>query len=328
MLYIGFDISKATFHASGIITPQNVSFRGIEFENNTEGFVRFLHYIDFQSDVVICMEATGVYCERLCYHLHHSGYIPHVEPPQFIKRAFRLKRRTDRVDSLMIAEYAFRFHDQLHPWTPQDKLIEQIRTILNNREIFQKESTAHKNMMKAIAQKEMTDLQHTHQDAIDFFRKQTKLLDEKLKLLIEWQDKDVQGGFEILLSIPGVGLQWAANFFIVTKGFSELNFRHLCAYLGLVPYEHQSGTSVYFKPKTDRSGSDQFRKLLYLSAISVCRSGQFQYKYFQGKKAEGKNGKLILNNVQCKLIKIACACLREKKPFHKEHRSINPRMKK
>lgn len=34
--------------------------------------------------------------------------------------------------------------------------------------------------------------------------------------------------------------------------------------------------------------------------------------------------KVILNNIQNKLLKIACACVREKKPYHEGHRSVNP----
>lgn len=323
MLYIGIDISKNTFHASGMFTPQNFSFIGKEFNNDIPGCKDFC--VMFMAlHPIVCMEATGVYGEKLCYFLYRSGYTIYVEPPQYVRRAFRLKRKTDRVDSVMIAEYAYRFRDQLHLWQPQDKLIEQIRTLLNNRDIFQKEKTAHKNMLRALEKKEFQDLDHYHQETIDYFSKTTKSLDEKLKFLIKNANPEIQTGFEILLSIPGVGWQWAANFFVISKGFSQLNYRHLCAYLGLVPYEYQSGLSVYKHPKTDRSGSDIFRKLLYLSAISVCRQGQFQRKYFQQKKAEGKNGKLILNNIQNKLLKIACACVRDQKPYHEGHRSLNP----
>ena len=324
MLCIGIDISKNTFHASGIYDPQTPFFEGIQFDNTSDGFVEFLHFIDFRPDVIMCMESTGVYGEKLWHHLHYSGYAIHVEPPQYVRRAFRLKRKNDNVDSRMIAEYAYRYADQLHPWKPQNRLIEQIRTLLNNRELFQKEQTAHKNMLKAIQAKEEQKLTHYHQKTIEFLKNATKELDEELKKLIEEQDNSVSIGFECVLSVPGVGWQWAANFYIATGGFQHLNYRQIAAYLGLVPYEYDSGTSVHRKPKTDRRGSDQFRRLLYLSAISIIRrEGKFK-QYYQTKKAEGKNGKVILNNIQNKLLKIACACVREKKPYHEGHRSINP----
>lgn len=324
MLYIGIDISKNTFHVSGIYDPQTPLFGGMQFNNTSDGFVEFLHFVDFRLDVVMCMESTGVYGEKLCHHLYNSGYAIHIEPPQYVRRAFRLKTKSDKVDSRMIAEYAYRFADQLHPWTPQDHLIEQIRTLLNNRELFQKERTAHKNMLKAIEAKESQELTHYHQEAIEFFQRTTKELDGTLRKLIQFQHNDVITGFECVLSVPGVGWQWAANFYIATGGFQHLNYRQIAAYLGLVPYEYDSGTSVHRKPKTDKRGSDQFRRLLYLSAISIIRcEGKFK-QYYQAKKAEGKNGKVILNNLQNKLLKIACACVREKRPYHEGHRSVNP----
>lgn len=323
MLYIGIDISKKTFHASGIYNPQTPIFEGIQFNNTSDGFVEFLHFIDFCSDVVLCMESTGVYGEKLCHHLYYSGFAIHVEPPQYVRRAFRLKRKSDRVDSRMIAEYAFRFRDQLHAWTPQHETLEQLRTLLNNREVFQRSKTAHKNMLKALKEKEIQGFDHYHQEAIDYIQKTTKDIDDKLKAIVKTTNIDVQTSFDMLLSIPGVGWQWAAWFFITSNGFHQLNYRKLAAYLGLVPYEYESGSSVYKNPKTDKSGPDHFRKLLYLSAISVCRVGKFQ-KYFQQKKSEGKNGKLVLNNIQNKLLKIACACVRDKKPYYEGHRSVNP----
>ena len=328
MIYIGIDISKDLNVISGIHTPEKPDFSGAKFSNDHIGFVEFLNFLQgqnyFPNDVTLCLESTGVYGERFCQFFYQAGYAVHVEPPQHVRRAFRLKRKTDKVDSRMIAEYAFRFRDQLHLWTPKDEIIEQIRTLLNNREMFQKERTAHKNMLNALKQKNIITLEHSHVYAIDFLHDQIQAIDTKLQHYIrQAEDTDTQIGFEMLLTIPGVGWQWAACFFVVSNGFHQLNYRKLAAYLGLVPYEYESGSSVYRNPKTDRSGPDQFRKLLYLSAISVCRIGKFQ-KYFQQKKAEGKNGKLILNNIQNKLLKIACACVREKKPYHEGHRSLNP----
>ena len=327
LLYVGIDISKDLNYVTGIYTPKNKAFYSVIFENSPVGFAKldiYLRRLKTKESMIICMESTGVYGEKLCHYLYNAGYTVHVEPPQYVRRAFRLKRKTDRVDSLMIAEYAYRYSDQLHLWKPQDALIEQIRIYLNNREIYQKEQTAHKNMLKAISHKEETALEHSHTDTIEFLHTKIKDLDDNLVKLIQWKaDKNTQTGFEMLLTIPGVGWLWAFNFFIVTEGFHQLNYRQIASYLGLVPYEYTSGTTVIKNPKTDRSGPDQFRKLLYLSAISVCRVGKFK-TYFQQKKAEGKNGKLILNNIQNKLLKIACACVRDKKPYHEGHRSINP----
>ena len=276
MVYVGIDIAKANCQTSGLYAPNNPAFINYAFPNDQIGFAGFIAFLlQRKNEIIICMEA-GVYGEKLCSSLHKAGFSVYVEPPQYVRRAFRLKRKTDRVDARMIAEYAFRFHDQLHPWTPQDKLIEQIHILLNNREMFQKERTAHKNILNALKHKDITTLEHSHTYAIDFLNDQIKAIDKKLQDFIRQADTDTQISFDMLLSIPGIGWQWAAWFFITTNGFHQLNYRKLASYLGLVPYEYESGSSVYRNPKTDRTGPDQFRKLLYLSAISVCRIGKFQ----------------------------------------------------
>ena len=56
-------------------------------------------------------------------------------------------------------------------------------------------------------------------------------------------------------------------------------------------------------------GPAKLRKLLYLAALSVRTHNQNFKKYFLRKVAEGKNKRLILNNIENKLLKITCAVI-------------------
>ena len=124
-------------------------------------------------------------------------------------------------------------------------------------------------------------------------------------------------------SIPGAGLIYALNFFIVTEGFAKVDYRNLASFLGVVPHEHTSGTSVYRKPRSDKQGSYRMRKQLYLSALSVIRNdGPFK-RYFMKKQREGKPARLILNNIANKILRMSCAIIKSGQPYDPEYKSLH-----
>jgi len=103
-----------------------------------------------------------------------------------------------------------------------------------------------------------------------------------------------------------------------------LDPRVLAAFVGICPIKHESGTSVFSTPTSRHYGPPVLRKLLYLAACSVrTHKKQFQH-YFLRKVAEGKHKKLVLNNIQNKLLKIACAVVRSQKPYIPNYVSLNP----
>ena len=143
MYYVGIDISNQTFHATKIETPENVLFYGKEFDNTEAGFKALRILLDREEDSIV-LESTGVYGEQLCLYFYQARFHVFAEPPQYVRRAFRLKRKTDKVDSRMIAEYGFRYADQLHPWKPRSPIYEEVLAILNNQELLVKQRTATK----------------------------------------------------------------------------------------------------------------------------------------------------------------------------------------
>ena len=94
---------------------------------------------------MICLEATGVYSEVLVHFLAANGYPVAVEPPLKVKRAFKKPagHKSDPVDSQQIAEYAYRFWDELSLWVPRQEILEQIKTLLVTREQFVVAKTGH-----------------------------------------------------------------------------------------------------------------------------------------------------------------------------------------
>jgi len=326
--FVGVDIASATFTACVGTTPWAVVVKPETFDNHEDGFTSFLSRLEQQKlpadQTVVCMEATGVYGEGLAYFLYASGYSVAVEPPLNIQRKFPVNSsKNDLQDSQHIAEYASRYTDKLSLWKPRNEILEQIKILLTTRQQFSTQLTAHKNALHAVNRKRVSSelAKQVHADMIVQIVKHIKAFDLEIRRLID-SDPTFKAALLLLLSIPGIGLQLAAHLIIMTQ--YSLDPRVLSAFVGICPYEHQSGSSVYRNPTSRHYGPPAIRKLLYLAACSVSTHRKEFRQYFLRKKAEGKPGKLVLNNIQNKLLKIACAVLQSQKPFIPNYVSVNP----
>ncbi len=331
--YVGIDISNDDFAASIFTDPDSAIQTLTEIPNELSGFEKLESWLFNnqvqKSNCVICMEATGVYGEAFAYWFTAKGYQIAVEPPLKVKRAFSDKgHKNDKVDSRKISEYAFRYFDELKIWRPKANIIEHINVLLMTREQLVEQRTASSNTLKALRKKIVqTPLANNiYQKNIERLSKQIKKIEKELEKLID-KHPDFKRTVKFLDSIPGVGMLLAANFLVATDGFENdlaFQYRKASAYIGICPYEHSSGTSVYKRPRIPNYGPARLRKLLHLAARSVVTHNKHFAFYYNQKIAQGKARKLILNNVSNKLLKIMCAITRTQKPFVDNYVSIHP----
>jgi transposase len=234
--FIGADISSDTFTVSVGISPWKQVGTTRSFENTTDGFEEFLIWLDKQGitnkNSVVCMESTGVYGQGLAYFLFSHNYTVSVEPPLKVKKAFPTHgNKNDITDSKHIAEYACRHYDELHIWRPPHRVLEQVQTLLKTREQLTKIGEL-KTVIKKI-DKEIKDLFEKH----PFFNHR----------------------FANLLSIPCVGVQLAGYVLVsLYKKDKDPKARSLAGYVGICPYEHESGTSVRKKPRSRKNGVGKY----------------------------------------------------------------------
>ena len=332
---IGIDISAEDFTVSVSTDPGIVLYGSKMFDNNLNGFNKlndWLKQLGIKSkDSVFCMEATGVYGERLCYFLNEHKYTIAVEPPLKVKRAFKVDgHKTDAVDSLQIAEYAIRFYDELNIWEPREDIVEKMKALISTRELLVRQKTAASNSLKALNRKVVKSVVAIKvlKSNIKMFTRKIKALEKEMDNLID-KKPEIKQTVNILRSTPGVQSLMAANMLVVTNCFtSEKHHKQLASFLKIAPLQYQSGSSVFKKPRTPKYGPSVMRKLLHLAARSAVTHNPTFKKYYLRKQAAGKAKKLVLNNVENKLIKIMCAMIRDQKPYMENYHSINPNILK
>ncbi len=162
------------------------------FANIVDGFIMFVSWLEScrvkPSHCIICMEATGVYDEDIAHFLVTQGFTVSVEPPLKVKRAFNpVGHKTDPVDSRQIAEYAYRFHDELTLWQPKDEIIEKIRHLLSARELFTKQSVAIQNAREACTKHivQVSLIKEAHDQMVKELKQHIADID---KLKVFWND--------------------------------------------------------------------------------------------------------------------------------------------
>jgi len=326
--FVGIDVASQSFTSTVLSSPREV-VRVTETPNSPEGFAQFVSKLQARQitayNSVAIMEATGVYGEKLCYFLHSKGYRVAVEPPNEVKKAFKSKRKNDTVDSRQIAEYGYRFFDGLRFWEPKPDLLQQIGTLLTTREQFTKQLTADKNSLRALSRKAVQTpmANRLFEKNIRRLKKDIEAIDKAIQQLID-QDPSLKQKAGLVEGIPGVGLLLTANLMVITSGFNNLDAKSLAAYLGICPYEHESGSSVRKRPRSDRYGTGKARKLLHLAARSTATHKHNFRAYYLRKLAEGKPKRLALNNIANRLLRIICAVVRDGSPYCETHRSVHP----
>ena len=329
--FVGIDISSSFFTASVFSKEEKKTKTFDNFDNSKKGFLSFIKELSKVSvdlkETIFCMEATGVYGEHISHFLYNEGYFVSVENPLKVKRSFGISnKKSDAIDSRKIAEYAYRFGDNLQLWKPKTQIIEEIGIFLSQREQILKQRVANKNAKKAFERKihQSEEAIHIYKDMIVTNTKVIKNIEKMIMELIKTESEYMQT-FSNITSIPGIGNIIGFHILVMTNGFSEhLNYKELASYLGIVPEIYESGSSVRRRSSSSGMGPGTLRKLLYLASMTSRLHNKSMKQYFLRKVAEGKSKKLVLNNIGNKLLKLIVALIKSGNSYTENFRSINP----
>lgn len=262
----------------------------------------------------VCMEATGVYWERVAEELADHGFAVSVTNPAQIKAfgaASGVRNKTDLVDAKLIAEFCASQCPAL--WQPADKSVRALRALVARREALVELRT-----------QELNRLQVAATDAVkESIQRMLEVLDQQIAEIERQIAKDVDDDptlrqqRELLASIPGVGDKTIATFLGHYGG--ELRFdktRQAVAFAGLDSQLHESGSSVRGKPRMSKRGHSSIRRALYMPAVVAMTRTPWGRKFAERLLAAGKPKKLILGALMRKILAIAYGVLKSGTPFN------------
>lgn len=233
--FIGVDISKATLDWA-VFDGKTIVLQS-QSANSEVGIKTTLKLIralpDFRiTESVCCMEHTGIYNAHLLTHLHKLSFPLWLESSLQIKKAGGLQRgKTDRtggpaIDARCIAEYAYRFRDQMRLWQPPRPVVQKLaalsalrQRLLLVRQQLQQPITEQDGFVDAALQKQLAK---TCQASLRVIRADLEIADKQITELIESDDR-LKELFARITSVPGVGPATATEVMVATNEFKAIS---------------------------------------------------------------------------------------------------------
>lgn len=320
-IFIGIDVSNKTLDIC-IKEGNNSSFCTIE--NSIPSCKIFFNaFKDRASFTYVAMENTGRYNYNLYEALEQFLFLVYVINPIHMKKSLGLVRgKNDRIDAERIVYFVEKNHMDLPQWQPNTLAIKKLKVLQSERKhrikiksALLKQQYDYKLMKSIKMDKELLKLNQSLLSNID---KQLKIIENKIELIIQ-EDEKLQDQSNRLQTIPGVGKVLTWMMITKTQGFSTINSpRKMACYAGVAPFDHQSGTSLRFKPKVSIFADKELKKILHLAAMSAIRLDNELRLYYLRKVKKSKNKMSILNAVRNKIIHRIFALINNETIYQKD----------
>lgn len=319
-LSIGIDISKLTLDIC-IIDEDVIDHYCIK--NKPAQIKSFIKQVKKNYNVLkveLCMENTGLYNWPLYSSCNETDVTLFVVNPLHLKRSIGLVRgKNDKIDAERIALYMRRFYDELIAYEMPTNTIRKMQIMFGLRKRIvaaKKIFNAPITELKSVTDRTMfAETSRITNQIINHLEKKLVKIEQEIQSLIK-ADELVQENYKLVTSVQGVGKVLAWSLLIKTNNFKTINDpRKLACYVGVVPFDFQSGTSISKRPRVSFMADKQVKKVLHMAAMRAVRLEGDLQKYYAKKVAEGKNKMSVLNAVRNKLIARICSVVNNKRMY-------------
>lgn len=324
--FLGIDISKKKFDAA--LTLDGKNFHEYQVENNPKAILSFFRVLKQQlsslTNLIVCLEHTGIYCLPLLDRLVKQRTRVCVEPALQIKQSQGMTRgKNDQVDARRIALYAFRNRHELTFWSPQRESIQKLKAMLVLRE----------RLIKAKVQLEVPldesedfiipsirkEILKNSNKSINAIKTDIVRVEKSIAKLVK-EDQHLSDQCKLITSVPGIGKITALNVIISTDEFNKIkDAKKFACYAGIAPFEHSSGSSIRGKTRVSNMANMTLKKLFHLAAMSAIQCCEELKTYYHRKLDAGKNKMSVINAVRNKLITRIFSCIKNNRLYRKDY---------
>jgi len=322
---VGIDVSKKTIDVSCHLAQQHRVFT-----NDVKGYQSMLNWVIKQTkgvSVFYCFENTGNYSLKLSSYLSLKGISYVEENPIKIKRSSGLVReKTDKLDSFIIARYAWIYREELIPSKVKSITYQELGRLIGLRDQLVRSRAGLLGTLKEIEQLLNSPSTDTScivlKRSIENLSKQVKSVESRMDALLRADDL-LSTNYKLLLSLRGIGFVVACQLLYHTENFKRFeSWRQFSSYCGLAPYEYQSGISLHRRKKCHYLGDRKMKSLLSMASISAIQHDPELRIYYKRKVAEGKPKMIALNNVGNKLLARVFSVVKRGTPYVVLHQHV------
>lgn len=268
------------------------------------------------AELLFVMEATGVYHEALAQALVAAGARVAVVNPARIRdyaKALGQRSKNDQRDSYVISHYGNTQRPAL--WQPEPPAVRELKALLARLEAVEKDARREANRLEKATVSQASAI------VSDSIRSMLVALTVEQARLEKLIDDHIDGhptlkqDAALLKSIPGVGAVLSRYLTMTYRSRDFHRASQMAAYLGLVPVEYESGSSVRGRPRLSKAGSGVIRAKLYMPAVVATRCNQQARELYQRLLRNGKTKMSALGAVMRKLVHMCFGVLKHQQAY-------------
>ncbi len=145
-------------------------------------------------------------------------------------------------------------------------------------------------------------------------REEVRSIERQVKAHIK-ASPDLERDYALLKSIKSVGPQLGMHMLVVLRTHNFESADQAAAFLGVVPVEKRSGTSVRGRPRMSKIGPPQLRAKLYMSALCGKIHNERMRNIYEQMCLRGKPKMVAIGALIRKLVHWCYGVLRTKTTF-------------
>jgi transposase len=204
-------------------------------------------------------------------------------------------------------------------WTPPAAEARMLQALISRREAIAQDLQRERNRQeKADATDTPELIRKSLTDSIEFLSKQLVQLQQDIDQHID-RHPGLKNDLALLQSIPAVGPQVGNNMLAVMHAHDFGSAEQLAAYLGLVPIERQSGSSVLGRARLSKAGPARVRAVLYMAAVVATRCNPHIKALYERLLARGKSKMSALGAAMRKLVHLCFGVIKTRKPYQGDY---------
>ncbi|ACL61191.1 IS110 family transposase [Methylobacterium nodulans] len=322
MVLLGMDVAKASLDCAVLTSVGDKLVGRRSFPNSPEGADRVARWVAQVSgaeaaDTHLIVEATAAY-HTAAYHevaaqrLAAAGLrvsIVNSARVRSFAKALGILGKTDRIDAHLLARYGLLVRPKL--WSPPAKALLDLQSLIARLDDLEADLRREENRLEQARTRGCPDLvERSLLTSIAELKAQAAEIKQGIAAHIA-ADADLQSGLERLMTIPAVGPKTATRMLLMLRMRAFDSARQAAAFLGLVPVERTSGTSVRGRPSLSRAGNPRLRAALYMAAVVGTRKNpdiKAQYEHLLGR---GKCKMAALGAAMRKLVHLCFGVLKD-----------------
>ena len=120
-----------------------------------------------------------------------------------------------------------------------------------------------------------------------------------------------------------MGQQTGSNLLAIVHSYHFDSAEQLAAYLGLVPVERQSGSSIRGRARLSKAGPARIRAVLYMAAVVATKYNPHVKAVYDRLLAKGKAKMAAIGAAMRKLVHLCFGVLKTRMPYQADYAKIS-----